>query len=176
MAVLFPVFKEISTLFYIAFHLFLISSASVRSIEFLSFFVPIFAWNVPPVVLIFLNRSLDIPILLFSSISLHCSLRMMFLSLLFSLWNTAFTGDIFPFLLCLSLLFSDICRPVRQPFCLFAFLFLGDCLDHCLLYNWHEPQSILPQALCLSDLTLWICLSLLLYNHKGFDSDHTWMG
>ena len=23
----------------------------------------------------------------------------------------------------------------RQPFCLFAFLFLGDGLDHCLLYN-----------------------------------------
>ena len=24
---------------------------------------------------------------------------------------------------------------LRQPFCLFAFLFLGDGLDHCLLYN-----------------------------------------
>ena len=35
----------------------LISSASVRSIWFLSFIVPIFAWNVPLVSLIFLNRS-----------------------------------------------------------------------------------------------------------------------
>ena len=37
-------------------HLFLISSASVRSITFLSFIVPIFAWNIPLVSLIFLKR------------------------------------------------------------------------------------------------------------------------
>ena len=41
-------------------HLFLISSASVRSIPFLSFIEPIFAWNVPFVSLIFLRRSLVI--------------------------------------------------------------------------------------------------------------------
>ena len=45
-------------------HLFLISSASVRSIPFLSFIVLIFAWNVPLVSLIFLKRSLVFPILL----------------------------------------------------------------------------------------------------------------
>ena len=39
-------------------YLFLISSASVRSIPFLSFIEPIFAWNVPLVSLIFLKRSL----------------------------------------------------------------------------------------------------------------------
>ena len=39
-------------------HLFLISSASVRSVPFLSFIAPIFAWNVPLVSLIFLKRSL----------------------------------------------------------------------------------------------------------------------
>ena len=55
-------------------HLFLISSASVRSIPFLSFIEPIFAWNVPLVSLIYLQWSLVFPILLFSSISLHCSL------------------------------------------------------------------------------------------------------
>ena len=55
-------------------HLFLISSASVRSIPFLSFIEPIFAWNVPLVSLIFLKRSLVFPILLFSSISLLCLL------------------------------------------------------------------------------------------------------
>ena len=63
-------------------HLFLISSASVRSLTFLSFIVPIFAWNVPLVSLIFLKRSLVFPILLFSSISLHWWLRKAFLSLL----------------------------------------------------------------------------------------------
>ena len=56
-------------------HLFLISSASGRSIQFFAFIVPIFAWNVPLVSLIFLKRSLIFPILLFSSISLDWSLR-----------------------------------------------------------------------------------------------------
>ena len=63
-------------------HLFLISSVSLRSIPFLSFIMPIFAWNVPLVCLIFLERSLVFPILSFSSISLHWSLRKAFLSLL----------------------------------------------------------------------------------------------
>ena len=63
-------------------YLFLISSASVKFIPFLSFIVSIFAWNIPFVSLIFLKRSLVFPILLFSSISLHWSLRKAFLSLL----------------------------------------------------------------------------------------------
>ena len=46
-------------------HLSLISSASVRSIPFLSFIEPIFAWNVPLVPLIFLKRSLVFPTLFF---------------------------------------------------------------------------------------------------------------
>ena len=44
-------------------HLFLISSASVKSLPFLSFIEPIFSWNVPLVSLIFLKRSLVFPIL-----------------------------------------------------------------------------------------------------------------
>ena len=71
-------------------HLFLISSASVRFIPLLSFIEPIFAWNVPLETLIFLKRSLVFPIPLFSSISLHWSLRKAFLSLLALLWNSAF--------------------------------------------------------------------------------------
>ena len=73
-----------------SYHLFLISSASVRSISYLSFIKPIFAWNIPLVSLIFLKRSLVFPILLFSSISLPWSLRKAFLSLLAILWNSAF--------------------------------------------------------------------------------------
>ena len=65
-----------------SYHLFLISSASVRSIPLLLFIVPIFAWHVPLVSLIFLKRSLVFPILLFCSISLHWLLRKAFLSLL----------------------------------------------------------------------------------------------
>ena len=64
-----------------SFYLFLISSASVRSIPFLSFIVPIFAWNVPLVSSILLTRSLVFLIILFSSISLHWSLRRAFVSL-----------------------------------------------------------------------------------------------
>ena len=71
-------------------HLFLLSYASVMSIPLLSFIVPIFAWNIPLVSLIFLKRSLVFPILLFSSISLHWSLRKAFLSLPALLWNSAF--------------------------------------------------------------------------------------
>ena len=52
----------------------LISSASVRSLQFLSFIEPIFAWNVPLVSLIFLTWSLVFDILLFPSISLHWGL------------------------------------------------------------------------------------------------------
>ena len=61
-------------------YVFLISSASVRSIPFLSFIVPIFAWKVSLVFLIFLKKSLVFPILLFSSISLHWSLLLLLLS------------------------------------------------------------------------------------------------
>ena len=73
-----------------SFHLFLISSASVRSIRFLSFIEPIFAWYFPLVSLVFLKRSLVFPILFFYSTSLHWSLRKAFLSLLSFLFSFAF--------------------------------------------------------------------------------------
>ena len=78
-----------------SFHLFLISSASVRSIPFLSFIMPMFAWNVFLVSQIFLKRSVVFPILLFSSISLHWSLKKAFLSLLAILWNCIEMGIAF---------------------------------------------------------------------------------
>ena len=99
-----------SSVYYL--HLFLISSASVRSIPFLSFIEPIFAWNVPLVSLIFLKISLDFAFLLFSSISLHWSLRKAFLSLLAILWNSAFKWVYlsFPLLPFASLLVTAICK------------------------------------------------------------------
>ena len=103
-------------------HLFLISSAFVRSILFLSFIVPIFAWTVPLLSLIFLKRSLVFPILLFSSISLHCLLRNAFLSLLTILWNSTFRWVYLSFssLPFVSLLFSAICKASSDNH--FAFL------------------------------------------------------
>ena len=71
-------------------HLFLISSDSVKSIPFLAFIESIFPCNIPLVSLIFLKRPLVFHILLFSSISLHWSLRKAFLSLLAILWNFTF--------------------------------------------------------------------------------------
>ena len=93
-------------------HLFLISSASIRFIQFLSFTESIFAWNVPLVSLIFLKRSLVFPILLFSSISLHWSLWKAFLSLLTILWNSAFRCLYLSFspLIFTSLHFTVICK------------------------------------------------------------------
>ena len=87
-------------------YLFWISSASVRSISFLSFIEPFFAWNVPLISLIFLKRSLVFPVLLFSSVSLPWSLRKAFLSLLAILWNSAFRWVYLSFSPLLSLLSS----------------------------------------------------------------------
>jgi len=112
--------------FCICCHL-LISSASVRSKLFLSFIVSIFAWNVPLVSLIFLKRSLVFPSLLIPSISLHCSLKKAFVSLLAILWNSAFRWVYLSFspLPFTSHLFSAICKTTvhclrSQPGCEFS--------------------------------------------------------
>ena len=133
--------------------------------------------NVPLLSLIFLNISLDFPILLFSSISLHWSLRQAFLSLLAILWTLHSDGHIFPFLLCLSLLFFSQLY-VRLP--------KTTILPYCICFSWgwswslspvqcHEPPSTVLQALGLSDLIHWIYFSLPLYNCKRFDLGHSLM-
>ena len=108
-------------------HLFLISSASIRSIPFLPFIVPIFAWHVPLVSLIFLKRSLVFPILLFPSVALHWSLRKAFLPLLALLWNAAFSWIYLSFspLPLASLLFSAIHKASSDKHFAFLHFFLG---------------------------------------------------
>ena len=129
-------------------HLFLISSASVRS-----YIDPIFTWNL--VSQIFLKRSLVFPILFFSSIFLctdHWG-RLSYLSLPFcGILHS--NGYIFPFLLCFSLpFFSQLF--VRPPQT--AILFF--CISFSWGWSWslspvqcHEPLFIVHQALCLSDI------------------------
>ena len=75
----------------------------------------IFSWNILLVCLIFLKRSLVFPILLFSSISLHWSLRKAFSSLLDILRNFAVKREYLSFspLPLTSLLFSAICSEVK---------------------------------------------------------------
>ena len=91
--------------------------------------------------------------------------------LLAILWNSAFKWVYLSFspLPFTSLLFTVICKASSDNhFACFAFLFLGDGLDACLLYSVQCPiqcpPSIVLQALCLSDLIPWIYFSLPLYN------------
>ena len=130
-------------------HLFLISSASVRSLPFLFFIMPILTWNVPLISPIFLKKSLVFPILLFSSISLHCYLRRLsYLSLLFS-GTLHPVGFIFPFLPCLLLLFFPQLF-VESPWT----STLPSCISSSLGWFWSLPTvqcfelpSIVLQAL-----------------------------
>ena len=135
-------------------HLFLISSASVRSIPFLSFIVPIFAWNVPLISLIFLKRSLVFPILLFSFTSLNWSLGKAFLSLLAILWNSAFKWVYLSFspLPFTSLLFTAICKASSDN--LFAFLhffFLGMVFTPDKIWSTGEGNGKPNQYSCLEN-------------------------
>ena len=152
------------------------SSASVRSIPFLSFIVPIFAWNVPLVSLIFFKWSLVFLILLFLSISLHWSLRKAFLSLLAILWNSAFRWVYLPFspLPFTCLLFSVICQTSSDNhFAFLHFFFLGMVLitTSCTMLwtSVHSSSDTLSiRSSPLNPLSLPLPL-------KGFHSGHTWM-
>jgi len=113
--------------------------------------------DIPWYLLIFLKRSLVFPILLFSSISLHWSLRKAFLSLLVLLWNSAFKWVCLSFFsLCLSLLFfsQPFVRPSQTtnlPFCFClenAYLLLFCCVCS-VSHVWHfmTPWTGTRQAL-----------------------------
>ena len=115
-------------------HLSLISSAFVRSLPFLSFIESIFAWNIPLVALIFLKRSLVLPILLFSSISLHWSPRKSFLSLSAILRNSAFKWEYLSFSL---LFFSQLfVMPPQTAILLF-------CISFSWGWSWFQCQELL---------------------------------
>ena len=142
-----------------SYHLFLISYASVRSLLLLSFIEPIFAWNVPLVPLIFLKRSLIFPILLFSSVSLHYSLKKALLSPLAILWNSAFSWAYLslsplPFA---SLLFSAICQAYSDNHVAFLhFFFFGMVLITASWTTLRTSLSIVLHTLCQPDLIPWI--------------------
>ena len=94
--------------------------------------------------LIFLKRSLVFPILLFSSIPLHCSLKKAFLCLLAILWSPAFSSVYLSLsLLFFSQLFVSPPQTIILPFCI------------CFSCGWslslspvqcHEPLSIVSQV------------------------------
>ena len=117
-------------------HLFLISSASVMSIQFLSFIVPIFAWNVPLVSLIFLKRSLSLS---------HSVVFLYFFALIaeegflvspcYSLELCIQMGISFLFSFAFHFFAQLFVRPPQTTILPFFIAFFGDVLAHCLLYN-----------------------------------------
>ena len=117
------------------------SSASVSSLQFLSFIVSILAWNVPLITPIFSRRSLVFPILLLSTISFHSSFKKAFLSFLAVLWNSAFswvyislTSLLFPFFL--PQLFLKPPQTTTLPSCVFfPHSPLWEGVGYCLLYH-----------------------------------------
>ena len=152
-------------------HLFLISSVSVKSLPFLSFMMNIFAWNIPLVSPILLKRSLAFPILLLTSISLCCSVKKAFLSFLAIFYNSAFKWIYFSFppLLFASLLCSAIYKAFSDNHLNFLHFFSFGMILVAPPLQCYKPLSIVLQSLCPADLIPLIYLSLLLYYCKGLD-------
>ena len=130
--------------------------------------MPILAWNVPLLSPIFLKRSLVFPFYCFPLFLCIVHLgRLSHLSLLF--FGTLHSdGYIFPFLLCLSLLVLDLCKTSLDDHFAFLhfFFFVLVLITACCIVL---QTSVHSSSGTLSHLIPWIYLSLLLYNHKGFD-------
>ena len=154
---------------------FSISSASVRSIPFLSFIVPIFAWSVPLVSLIFLKRYF-----LFYCFPLFLCIvhlwRHSYLSLLFSgllyLAGYYLSFSPLPFSSLFSQLFVKSSQTTTLPSCI---PFLSGWFWSLLPVQCYESLSKILQSLCLLVLIPWIYLPSPLYNHSRCDLGHTWM-
>ena len=133
-------------------HLFLISSASVRSKPFIVLYWAYFHMKYSLCISNFLKRSLVFPILLFSSISLRWSLRNAFLSLFAILWISAFTWVYLSFSpsLFASLLFTAICKGSSDScFAFLHFFFLGMVLIP--IYCTMSWTSVHSSSVTLSD-------------------------
>ena len=130
-----------------SYHLFLISSASARSLPFLSLIVPIFGWNTPLMFPAFLKRSLVIPLSLFPSIIKHCS-KKAFLSLLAVFWNSEFNWMYLSPSLSLAFHFSSfftICKASsdnHSAFLLFFFFGMVLFTVHNIPIQYYGPLFI----------------------------------
>ena len=160
-----------------SFHLFLIYSASTRSLSFLYFIRPIFGWNVPLIFPIVLKRSLVFPLLLFPSSFMRCSLKKPFSSLLPILWNSAFSWMYLSlsFLLFASLFLQLFVRPPQTTT-------LPSCFSFSLRWSFSllPVQYYRPPATHSSSGTLFpgsnpFSLSPLQHIHRGFDLSGTWL-
>ena len=143
-------------------------------------FEPIVAWNVPLVSLIFLKRSLVVPILLFSSISLHWSLRKAFLSLLAILWNSTFKWEYLFFspLLLASLHFTAIYKASSDNHFAFLHFFSME-----MVFSMFRPLNVIPLQLpyateewwrVLKKRKPWVPRSLIHFTYICVTSDRCW--
>ena len=156
-------------------YLFLIFSAFDRSIPFLSFIEPIFAWNAPMVSLIFLkisSLSHSIVFLYFFAVITEEGFLM---SPCYSLKLCFQMGICFLFSFVFQFSSELFVRPPQTTILLFSISFSWRWSWSLSPVQCHKLLSIVLQALCLSDLIPWIYFSIPLYNHKGFGLGHTWM-
>ena len=145
-----------------SFHLFLISSASTRSLPFLYFIVPIFGQNAPLIFGVFLKTSLEpFPFCFLLLLSIAHWRRP---SCLFQLFfgTLCLISCTFPSLPCFSLLFilPLFVKPPQITTFSSCFLFgVFVCLGWFCLQppvQYYRPLSIVLQVLHLLDLTPWI--------------------
>ena len=120
-------------------YLFLISSASVRSLTFLSFIVPIFGWSIPMVSPIFLKRSIFFTI--------YC----------FPLILALFTYEDFLISPCYSL---EVCISLSISF---PFLFAVHFSSFSQLFSRPPHATTLPSHICFSWGWFWPQLPIQCY-------------
>ena len=154
-------------------YLFLISSASVRSIPFLPFIKPIFAWNGIS------NFLEEISSLSHSIVFLYFFAQIteegFLISPCYSLDLCIQIGDLsFSPLPLPSFIFSAIHKTSSDSRYVFFHFFFSGMVLITASYTMSRT-SVHSSSSILSDLIPWICFSLPLYNRKGFELGHTWM-
>ena len=154
----------------------MLSSASTRSLLFMSFIVPIFGQNVPLISPVFLKRALVVPYCCFLLVlyTVHFRMPSRLSRPFFGYLHLA--GYTFPSLPCILLLFflQLFIRPPQIThfnFLLFFFPLGWFCLPP--LVQYHGPLSIVLQAHCLQVPVPWICVLPPLHIHGGLDLSHT---
>ena len=134
------------------------------------------AWNVPWSLQLSWRDLQSFPFYCFSLLLCIIHLRASYLSLPFS-GTPHSVGYIFSFLPYFSLLFFPqlFLKPPQKTILPFCISFSWEWFWSLPPVQCYKPLSIVLQALGLPDLIPWIYSSPPLYNHKGFDLDHTWM-
>ena len=121
----------------------------------------------------FLEEISVFPFLLFSSISLHWSLRKALLSLLAILWNSAFRCLYLSFspLLFASLLFTAICKASSDSHFAFLHFFPWGWSWSLCPVQYHEPLSIVHQESFYLKKTM-VDLQCCINFYKDFTNGH----